>query len=81
MEDIEYGKDFKLDATNYFDATVGYKFGADNGLLDGFSIRAGVTNLTDEDPVIYPSYQQSNTDPTVYDILGRRYFLNLNYKF
>jgi outer membrane receptor protein involved in Fe transport len=37
--------------------------------------------VADEDPVIYPSSQQANTDPTTYDVLGRRYFLNVNYKF
>jgi outer membrane receptor protein involved in Fe transport len=42
-------------------------------------LRAGVTNLTDEDPIIYPSQQQANTDPSTYDILGRRYFVSATY--
>lgn len=70
--------DFKLDAVNYLDLTVGYSF---EGMADGLRFRAGVTNLTDESPIIYPSQQQANTDPATYDILGRRYFVNLTYSF
>jgi len=38
-------------------------------------------NLSDEQPIIYPSQQQSNTDPSTYDVLGRRWFVNLTYSF
>jgi len=71
--------DFELDSRNYFDLTTSYAF--DEGVLEGATIRVGVINVADEDPVLYPSSQQANTDPTTYDVLGRRYFLNLNYKF
>jgi len=71
--------EFELDSQNYFDLTASYAF--DEGLLDGATVRVGVINVADEDPIIYPSAQQANTDPTTYDVLGRRYFLNLNYKF
>lgn len=78
MDDIgEPG--FELDSRNYFDLTASYAFG--EGPLDGLTARLGVINVADEDPVLYPSSQQANTDPTIYDVLGRRYFLNLNYKF
>jgi outer membrane receptor protein involved in Fe transport len=70
---------FEVPNRDYFDATVGYEF--DEGVLDGLSLRAGVENLTDEDPPIFPSYQQANTDPTQYDVLGRRYYLGLDYRF
>jgi len=69
---------FKLDAVNYYDITLGYNF---SGAMDGLRLRGGVTNLTDEQPIIYPSNQQSNTDPAAYDILGRRYFVNVTYSF
>jgi len=78
MEDIGE-PDFELDSRNYFDLTTSYAF--DEGILDGATVRVGVINVADEDPVLYPSSQQANTDPTIYDVLGRRYFLNLNYKF
>jgi outer membrane receptor protein involved in Fe transport len=38
-------------------------------------------NLTDEDPPIYPSYVQANTDPSQYDPFGRRYHVGLSYRF
>ena len=44
-------------------------------------IAAGIRNLTDEDPVIYPTNQQANTDPSTYDVLGRRYFVSATYSF
>jgi outer membrane receptor protein involved in Fe transport len=70
--------DFKLDTVNYLDVTFGYDF---EGLVDGLTARVGLTNATDEDPIIFPSNQQSNTDPAQYDVLGRRWFANLTYSF
>jgi iron complex outermembrane recepter protein len=70
--------EFTLDAVEYVDLTVGYTF---SDRLEGLRLRAGVTNLTDEDPIIYPSAQQSNTDPATYDVLGRRFFVSATYAF
>jgi len=79
MTDTDF-PDFKLPSVDYYDVTLSYSF--DNfDMLQGLTLRAGVNNLTDEEPVIYPSYQQSNTDPSTYDILGRRYFVSANYSF
>jgi outer membrane receptor protein involved in Fe transport len=75
MTDFSF-PDFKLDAVDYLDLTFGYTF---TDTLAGLRLRAGVTNLTDEDPIIYPSQQQANTDPSTYDILGRRYFVSATY--
>ncbi len=71
--------EFKVGAENYFDVTASYGFS--QGMLDGLVVRTGVTNLTDVDPPLYPSYVQSNTDPSTYDVLGRRYFVALSYAF
>jgi iron complex outermembrane receptor protein len=53
--------------------------------LEGLSLTAGVTNLFDKEPPIYTSDGaagiQSNTDPSVYDVLGRRYFVSATYNF
>jgi outer membrane receptor protein involved in Fe transport len=75
MEDFAF-RSFKLDAVEYLDLTFGYTF---SDALEGLRLRAGVTNLTDEDPIVYPSNNQSNTDPSTYDILGRRYFVSATY--
>ncbi len=71
--------DFKVGSASYFDLTGSYGFSG--GSLEGLVLRAGVTNLTDKDPKIYPSAVQSNTDPSTYDVLGRRYFLAMSYSF
>lgn len=75
--DLSY-PDFKLDAVDYLDLTFGYRF---SGAMEGLLLRVGITNLTDQEPIIYPSNQQSNTDPSTYDILGRRYFVAATYTF
>ncbi len=45
------------------------------------TLRVGVNNVADEDPPYYTSYSNSNTDPSTYDVLGRRWFVGLNAKF
>ena len=76
FQDYEY-PDFGVPSRSYVNLTAAYEFSS--GYLDGLSMRAGVTNLLNEDPPIFPSYQQANTDPSVYDVLGRRYFVGLSY--
>jgi outer membrane receptor protein involved in Fe transport len=70
---------FRIPSYDYFDIGASYDFS--EGFLDGLQLRAGVENLTDEDPPVFPSYAQANTDPSQYDVLGRRYYLSLNYRF
>ena len=77
MRDAEY-RDFRVPARDYFDAGVTATF--DSGALAGLAATAGVENLLDEEPPLFPSYSQANTDPSQYDVLGRRYFLNLRYR-
>ncbi|HKE93944.1 MAG TPA: TonB-dependent receptor, partial [Povalibacter sp.] len=52
---------------------------------DMFGVTLGVTNIGDKQPPVYTTNAQagiqSNTDPSTYDVLGRRYFLNLTAKF
>ena len=78
MEDGQY-PEFEVPSRDYIDLYAQYDF---SGLgLDGLILGVGIENLTDQDPPIYPSYVQANTDPSQYDVLGRRYFLRLNYRF
>jgi len=78
MRDAEY-RDFRVPSYDYFDAGVTATF--DSGALAGLAATAGVENLFDEEPPLFPSYPQANTDPSQYDVLGRRYFVNLRYRF
>jgi len=43
--------------------------------------RDGISNLTDAQTVVYPSSVEANTEPSTYDVLGRRFFLRLSYQF
>jgi outer membrane receptor protein involved in Fe transport len=62
-------------AITYLDANVSWR------LDDRLELRGGVENLTDETPPMYTGAVQMNTDPSTYDVLGRRYYLRANVKF
>ncbi len=68
-----------LDTPNYdlFDVMGSWAFDAPAKI----TVRLGVNNLTDETPPYYTSYSNSNTDPSTYDILGRRWFAGVGVKF
>jgi len=78
MRDAEY-RDFRVPSRDYLDAGVSYAF--EDGALHGLSLTLGLENLTDATPPLFPSYPQANTDPSVYDVLGRRWFVSLRYRF
>jgi len=50
-------------------------------MLEGLTLRVGIENLTDEEPPLVPTGPQDNTDPSQYDVLGKRYYINATYKF
>jgi outer membrane receptor protein involved in Fe transport len=62
-------------ATWYHDISARY------AITPNLAIRAGISNLTDQQPRLYSPNIQSNTDPSTFDVLGRRYFVGLNAKF
>ncbi len=66
-------------SVDYFDLNANYEFSS--GLLEGLQLGIGVENVTDEDPPIFPSLVQANTDPSQYDVFGRRYYASLRYSF
>jgi len=70
---------FRIPSINYFDLNAAYEFSA--GVLTGLELRVGVENFTDEQPPIFPSFVQANTDTSQYDPFGRRYYANLRYSF
>jgi iron complex outermembrane recepter protein len=62
----------QVSATNYFDLTLQQDVGKH------FDLSLGISNLFDEDPPFLGSANQdANTDPTTYDVLGRRFFLRI----
>jgi outer membrane receptor protein involved in Fe transport len=81
MKDLDSSLDpeFEVPQVDYFDLSADYEFAS--GFLDGLRVGVGVENLTDEDPPIFPSYINANTEPSQYDLLGRRYYASLRYSF
>jgi outer membrane receptor protein involved in Fe transport len=63
----------------YHDLTVRWN------INDTFGLTGGALNIEDKQPPVYTTSSgvgiQANTDPSTYDVLGRRYFLNLTAKF
>ena len=47
-------------------------------IMENVTLRLGVNNLLDQEPRLYTPNVQSNTDPSVYDALGRRYFFGVD---
>ena len=70
---------FRIPSVDHFDLSASYDFST--GFLDGLRLGIGVENVTDEDPPIFPSSVQANTDPSQYDVFGRRYYASLRYSF
>lgn len=50
-------------------------------LTKNVTLRGGISNITDQQPRLYSPNVQSNTDPSTFDVLGRRFFVGLNAKF
>ena len=71
---------WSLAAVEYYDLTGAYTIAATNTKL-----RAGILNLTDKTPPIAGINSfgsgSSVTDVTVYDTIGRRFFVGLTQKF
>ncbi|EJL37620.1 outer membrane cobalamin receptor protein [Caulobacter sp. AP07] len=67
--------DSSVPAVDYFDLNGTWR------VTDKYEIRGGVTNIANQDPPSFSSYVQANTDPSTYDVLGRRFYLAVKAKF
>ncbi|GAA4712183.1 TonB-dependent receptor [Sphingomonas lutea] len=66
------GRALRLEERNYFDASIGF------ALPRTFDLTFGVNNLTNRKPSLLGTNQiQANTDPSLYDVIGRRFFVTL----
>jgi outer membrane receptor protein involved in Fe transport len=59
----------------YWDVGLGYQ------LIENVELRLGVNNLFDEAPPLYGPNVQSGTDPSTYDVIGRRVFSQIRLRF
>src|SRR5690606_1601568 len=64
-----------VDSVVYVDASTTWR------PTDALTLRLGIQNLTDEEPQLYTPDQDSGTNPTVYDVIGRRWYLTFTYRF
>jgi iron complex outermembrane recepter protein len=72
--DIEFEPfERRVDPVLYHDIEAGFTFET------GVTVRAAITNVTDEDPP-YLNISPGNTDAATYRLLGRSYFLELRYQ-
>lgn len=62
----------------YLDIGVTYRM---DKFLPNSSIRIGLNNATNEEPPEYAPNVQSGTEPSLYDVIGRRIFGSVNFKF
>lgn len=61
---------------DYFDVFGAWK------VNDKLAFNAGVNNIADKDPPLFSNGQvNTNTNASVYDIIGRQFFVRANYKF
>lgn len=72
VEGVDYSN---VPATWYFDLSASYV------LSENLTLRGGINNLFDQEPRLYTPSVQANTDPSVYDMVGRRFFMGATVKF
>jgi iron complex outermembrane receptor protein len=72
-------REFVVPSRDYFGIGATYEF--TQPAFAGLTIGAGIDNVTDEQPPIFPTWQQANTDPSQYDVLGRRYYVDMRFSF
>ena len=63
------------------DSVVYVDIGATWEFMEGSALRIGVNNVLDEEPPTYRPNVQSGTDPSMYDVIGRRVYLQARVKF
>ena len=66
--------DAVAEQTVYHDVVGTYTFGVT-------TVTVGVNNLTDQDPPYFHSAFNANTEPGTYDVIGRRVFGNVVFRF
>ena len=62
-------------ATTYWDLGAGYTY------AKNFTVRLGLVNAFDQKPRTYSPNVQSGTDPSTYDVIGRRLLAQAQFKF
>ncbi|WOH39362.1 TonB-dependent receptor [Thalassotalea fonticola] len=75
MDGEYYGETFSTDDVIYHNASASYY------LNDSWSVNGGVKNILDTEPEEVPGGNDMETVPSVYDVVGRTFFVSTSYKF
>lgn len=62
-------------SVNYFDVLGRFR------VNDTWEVRGGINNLANKQPPFFSTTVQANTDPSTYDVYGRRYYVALKARF
>ena len=62
------------DATWYTDLSARYD------VTDSITLRMGVNNIANQQPRLYTPNVQASTDPSTFDVLGRRFFVGFDWR-
>ena len=73
-----FGWDYRVPSQHYYDVFAEGHF--ESGPLAGLRLQAGIENVTDEQPPLIPSWVGANTDPSQYDVLGQRIYVNASFR-
>jgi iron complex outermembrane receptor protein len=80
-EVVNEDKDPALYTTPVADSFVTHTVSASYQLNDNVSLRAGIDNLTDEEPPYMTNYGDANTNTRQYKYVGRNFFLGTTVSF
>jgi len=75
MEGNAWGEAFKTDDVIYHNVSASYYLG------DEWTFNAGVKNLLDTKPENVPNGNDMDTVPSVYDVIGRTFFISTTFNF
>jgi iron complex outermembrane receptor protein len=76
-----YGDDPADYVTPVADSFMTHTLSAAYQLNDNISLRAGIDNITDEEPPYNSTYDDANTETTQYKYIGRNFFLGTTITF
>jgi outer membrane cobalamin receptor len=62
-----------IGSLSYFDTSVAFD------VTDQVTLRGGIGNVFDKQPPMLADHGQANTEPQIYDVFGRRFFLSLSF--
>ncbi|MBE0362340.1 hypothetical protein PULV_a2953 [Pseudoalteromonas ulvae UL12] len=75
MDGENYGDTYSTDDVVYHSVSASYN------INDQWKINSGIKNLLDTDPEYVPDGNDMNTIPSLYDVVGRTFYLSTNYRF